>query len=253
MPLTHRSSQPDDHNGIPITCNGHSTASGLTSVRSRRAGQVSRWNRISRRPTPSTWVMSSASTAPSRIYARRRTHRASAPKSPYGATVYKWNFGDGTTRRCPAPKTARSFTTYQYGGTYSVTLTVTDAGGNSLELHRADHGRRWPQASCGAPAPPRLDRPAAASATTARRYPWYPARLPRHHRQAPASRPGGQRGRRLAIAVEGAEEGPGRPLLGQRAGRRPLRGAARGVDRQAHRPARRPRDRPRRRARPRRS
>ena len=57
--------------------------------------------------------------------------------------TYTWNFGDGTARLAasrPArprvttpwlsPCAASEFHSYQYGGTYTVTLTVTDVGGN---------------------------------------------------------------------------------------------------------------------------
>jgi hypothetical protein len=47
---------------------------------------------------------------------------------PYSPTVYKWEFGDGTSMSGAAD--ASEFHTYQYGGAYTVTLTVTDSGGN---------------------------------------------------------------------------------------------------------------------------
>jgi len=68
--------------------------------------------------------------------------------SPGGATepnyaTYAWNFGDGSTEvkgyapgtpTCEfpwqSPCAASVFHAYQYGGTYTVTLTVTDVGGN---------------------------------------------------------------------------------------------------------------------------
>jgi hypothetical protein len=66
--------------------------------------------------------------------------------------VYKWNFGDGTPEvsgyapgapfgnpsLCEepwkAPCAASVFHSYQYGGTYEVTLTVTDTGGNTASV-----------------------------------------------------------------------------------------------------------------------
>lgn len=69
--------------------------------------------------------------------------------------TYKWNFGDGSpevtgfapgapsvnspgTSPCAAPWeapcAASTFHSYQYGGTYDVTLTVTDVGGNTASV-----------------------------------------------------------------------------------------------------------------------
>jgi hypothetical protein len=72
----------------------------------------------------------------------------SAPGQTYA--TYKWNFGDGTPEvegdapGAPAcstpwlsPCAASVFHAYQYGGTYYVTLTVTDTGGNGPSVtHR---------------------------------------------------------------------------------------------------------------------
>jgi hypothetical protein len=50
--------------------------------------------------------------------------------------TYTWNFGDGATSTSPYPPGASpidepsAFHSYQYGGSYDVTLTVTDVGGN---------------------------------------------------------------------------------------------------------------------------
>ncbi len=69
--------------------------------------------------------------------------------------IYKWNFGDGTpevtgsapgapsanspaTAPCEAPWVtpcaASTYHAYQYGGTYNVTLTITDVGGNVASI-----------------------------------------------------------------------------------------------------------------------
>jgi hypothetical protein len=51
------------------------------------------------------------------------------PEEPYVAPVYKWDFGDGTGAE--GTNTASEFHSYAQGGTYNVTLTVTDSSGNS--------------------------------------------------------------------------------------------------------------------------
>ncbi len=48
---------------------------------------------------------------------------------PFTAPVYKWDFGDGTI--VSGSGDASEFHSYKYGGTYDVTLTVTDSGGNT--------------------------------------------------------------------------------------------------------------------------
>ena len=71
-------------------------------------------------------------------------------------STYTWDFGDGTPDRdrlrprraamCEAPWLSpcagSTFHTYQYGGNYTVTLTVTDVGGNERDDERADDRRR---------------------------------------------------------------------------------------------------------------
>jgi hypothetical protein len=77
------------------------------------------------------------------------------PKVTYA--TYKWNFGDGTpevtgyapgaptqnspeTSPCPTwltPCAASVYHSYQYGGTYEVTLTITDTGGNTASFSEA--------------------------------------------------------------------------------------------------------------------
>ncbi len=58
---------------------------------------------------------------------------------PYHRATFAWNFGDGTSVSGPgysetnpsAPLYASVYHSYQYGGSYEVTLTVTDAAGRS--------------------------------------------------------------------------------------------------------------------------
>jgi hypothetical protein len=51
------------------------------------------------------------------------------PDEPYVAPVYSWDFGDGAT--ASGPQLASAFHAYQYGGSYKVTLTVTDSSANT--------------------------------------------------------------------------------------------------------------------------
>ena len=75
-----------------------------------------------------------------------KTFAASGPPTPTYAT-FKWNFGDGTPEvkgfapgapTCEAPWlspcAASAFHSYQYGGTYTVTLTIIDVGGNTTSV-----------------------------------------------------------------------------------------------------------------------
>lgn len=55
------------------------------------------------------------------------------PDEPYTAPVYKWDFGDGSPVVSGASK-ASVFHSYTYGGNYTVTLTVTDSGGNTASV-----------------------------------------------------------------------------------------------------------------------
>jgi PKD domain len=56
------------------------------------------------------------------------------PALPYTAPVYAWNFGDGTT--VSGTTDGSVFHSYQYGGIYPVTLTITDAGENTRSTTR---------------------------------------------------------------------------------------------------------------------
>jgi hypothetical protein len=55
-------------------------------------------------------------------------HQGLPADEPFSAPVYEWNFGDGTV--VSGANQASQFHTYLYGGTYDVTLTVTDSGKN---------------------------------------------------------------------------------------------------------------------------
>ena len=48
---------------------------------------------------------------------------------PFTSPIYKWNFGDGTV--VSGANAISEFHSYQYGGEYEVTLTVTDSGGDT--------------------------------------------------------------------------------------------------------------------------
>jgi PKD domain len=61
-----------------------------------------------------------------------RANRAGLPANePYVAPIYRWDFGDGSVVSGTSPS---QFHSYQYGGAYSVTLTVTDSGGNTASF-----------------------------------------------------------------------------------------------------------------------
>ena len=181
----------------------------------------------------------------------QRGHRITRRTTP-GTTyaTYTWNFGDGTRRSlrlCPrrpdaglsrnlspcaepwlTPCAASTFHSYQYGGVYNVTLTVTDAGGNTASVTK--------QITVVRPRPRRRSHGSAARPVDRTRYGGSSgsAGLPRHlgldtrsrHPRPSDPRPGGERRGRVA-SLRSGEEGPGDRLLGQRAGRRPIPGAAR--------------------------
>jgi hypothetical protein len=101
-----------------------------------------------------------------------------APQNNYA--TYTWNFGDGSpevsgyapgapTQNSPAstfcaepwlsPCAASTYHSYQYGGTYSVTLTVTDVGGNTESVTE-------PITVVGPPPPPPPSPPASPSSAS---------------------------------------------------------------------------------------
>jgi hypothetical protein len=67
---------------------------------------------------------------------------ATPSSQPLYRATFSWNFGDGSTVSGPgysesnpsAPLYASVLHSYQYGGTYDVTLTVTDVGGNTASV-----------------------------------------------------------------------------------------------------------------------
>ncbi len=94
---------------------------------------------------------------------------AGAPQPNYA--TYTWDFGDGTptvsgfapgapTCEAPwlSPCAASVFHSYQYGGTYQVTLTVRDVGGNVASVTQ-------PVTAAGSPPPPPPTPPPAPSGT----------------------------------------------------------------------------------------
>jgi hypothetical protein len=107
------------------------------------------------------------------------------PKPTYA--LYKWNFGDGSpevtgyapgsppgnppTTLCEVPWkepcASSTFHSYQYGGTYEVTLTVTDTGGNTASMsHQVTVVGPAPPPPTPPPAPPAPAAVAPQSSTT---------------------------------------------------------------------------------------
>jgi hypothetical protein len=66
---------------------------------------------------------------------------------PYVAPVYAWDFGDGTT--ISGTGDVSVFHTYQYGGEYVATLTVTDSGGSTASYSQTITAVGPPRPSCG--------------------------------------------------------------------------------------------------------
>jgi hypothetical protein len=90
-----------------------------------------------------------------------------APDEPYQAPIYTWNFGDGTPE-VSGPLDASVFHSYEYGGDYPVTLTVTDSGGNSANITKSIPVSGPPRPSSGSPSPavlPAVTTPAAPVAS----------------------------------------------------------------------------------------
>jgi hypothetical protein len=99
-------------------------------------------------------------------------YSAGKPKPTYA--TYTWNFGDETptvtgfapgapslnspeTSPCPTwltPCAASTYHSYQYGGTYNVTLTVTDVGGNTASVEHAITVEGPPRPTPPPPPPP---------------------------------------------------------------------------------------------------
>ncbi len=188
-----------------------------------------------------------------------------APQTKYG--TFTWNFGDGSapvTGFAPgspsanspaaspcaapweAPCAASTYHSYQYGGTYTVTLTITDIGGNTGSVSE----------------PITVERPVPALASPRWRIgrwrgrsrehddgrlvffglSWLIGLDHRHNVDCPGSRC--HRNRDHHIPEKGLEQRSPRPLHRQRAGGRQHRGAARKLSRQAAWCSRRDGDRP---------
>ena len=167
--------------------------------------------------------------------------------------TYTWNFGDGSPTvsgyapgappcsEVPwlSPCAASVFHAYKYGGTYEVTLTVRDVGGNEASVtHQLTVN--GPPPPSPEPTPPPSPTPGgnAGSGTTPK--------------TGTTTKPPGPPPVASAAAVPSSlvkdhAQGPDRPLLGQPAGRRALRSTARRVDRPPDRPAPAARDGPARR------
>ncbi len=83
---------------------------------------------------------------------------------PFVVPNYKWEFGDGT--EVSGSKDASVFHSYQYGGRYSVTLTVTDSGRNTESYEQIITVVGPEPPAPPAPAPSTPTAPAATVAPT---------------------------------------------------------------------------------------
>ena len=156
------------------------------------------------------------------------------PTGPPSTTyaTFKWNFGDGTPEvtgyapgavpDCQAPwlsPCAESiFHSYTYGGTYTVTLTVTDVGGNVATVSH--------EVTVVGPPPADPRRPGAPGGSGSSSGGASAAPAPAPDRAATAARAGRRPPRlRNSRCARALRQRCARPLLGQRAGRGALRGA----------------------------
>ncbi|MEA2208714.1 MAG: hypothetical protein QOF54_1191 [Solirubrobacteraceae bacterium] len=87
------------------------------------------------------------------------------PSEPYAAPVYSWDFGDGAT--ASGAQLASAFHAYQYGGTYTVKLTVTDSSSNSNSFSQTISvvGPPRPAAPAGPATTPKSSSTAPGSTT----------------------------------------------------------------------------------------
>ncbi|TMK24423.1 MAG: PKD domain-containing protein [Actinobacteria bacterium] len=139
---------------------------------------------------------------------------------PYARPTYQWAFGDGTT----AEGNASVFHSYQYGGKYTATLTLTDGGANVALATREVlvNGPPAPSAP-GKETTPGGGGGGGGAATGGSATGGSPSR-----------RASGCHRRRLhSETSQRHAQRPRRPLLGQRTGGRPARSASGTLDRQA--------------------
>ena len=159
-----------------------------------------------------------------------------SPQANYA--TYTWNFGDGSpvvsgyapgapTCETPwlSPCAASEFHSYQYGGAYEVTLTVKDVGGNTTSVTHV--------VNVVGPPPPGGGSGGGTNGGST-------LRVDDHHRRwllllvgwRLATGGTDRRGEHHLQVAANAAEGPGRPLLGERAGGGTLRGSAQPLGRE---------------------
>lgn len=86
--------------------------------------------------------------------------------------TYSWNFGDGSQTTSSYPPGASPvdmpsvFHSYQYGGTYEVTLTVTDTGGNKASVTNAITVAGEPEPQPSSPPGPATSSTSTTGTTT---------------------------------------------------------------------------------------